>query len=139
MRTETKILTGTVALVAVISGFGVAAETGDPLAGFLCAVVLVVHILIMAWLVTVGRRPSEAAEPHCEAAVAVRYEHDCDLCTTLGEWHEFDLYFCTQGGSPTVIARYGTDEKYLSGLDFVIVYAPLVVAAERARAKGLLP
>jgi hypothetical protein len=57
VRTETKILTGTVALVAVIAGFGVAAETGDPLAGFLCAVVLVVHILIMAWLVTVGRRP----------------------------------------------------------------------------------
>lgn len=40
----------------------------------------------------------------------------------LGEWSDgqtdFDLYYCSQGGHPTVIARYGEAGDYYSGLEF---------------------
>lgn len=40
-----------------------------------------------------------------------RYTHDCDQCTFLGCFHEFDLYF----GHPSLIARYGNKgEEYYS-------------------------
>lgn len=48
----------------------------------------------------------------------MRYEHDdCENCVPLGEWEEFDLYFCTQGGRiPTVIARQSSEVgDYYSG------------------------
>lgn len=55
-----------------------------------------------------------------------QYKHDCDNCDFLGKYerdgnitdHNFDLYFCTQGDLPTVIARYGDEGSYyLSGLE----------------------
>lgn len=67
-----------------------------------------------------------------------RYTHDCTSCTPLGEFNEFDLYHCGQGGHrPTVIARYGNDgPEYLSGMDSV--HTPsLVEAQKRAVEKGL--
>lgn len=47
-----------------------------------------------------------------------RYEHDCLNCVFLGEYFEYDLYFCDHGGSSkTVIARYGNEgHEYQSGL-----------------------
>jgi len=50
-----------------------------------------------------------------------RYMHDCDQCTFLGYFtdtdDECDLYFCTKGPGPTVLARFGSDgPAYRSGL-----------------------
>jgi len=66
-----------------------------------------------------------------------RYQHDCDQCKPLGEHEEYDLYFCEQNGSPTVIARFGLDGDYLSGLP-VSNSGVLFVAKTRAIAAGLL-
>lgn len=41
----------------------------------------------------------------------MRYQHDCKKCVSLGEYQEYDLYFCSQiifGESwSTLIGRYG--------------------------------
>jgi hypothetical protein len=77
-----------------------------------------------------------------------RYQHDCDLCTPLGENGEFDLYFCPQGDLPdTLIARFGdAGAAYMSGLDTAIYQEkmgrttePLVLALRAARERGLIP
>lgn len=44
-----------------------------------------------------------------------RYIHDCDSCIYLGQYKEFDLYYCP--GEPTVVCRYSDDgPDYGSGL-----------------------
>jgi hypothetical protein len=54
-----------------------------------------------------------------------RWEHDCSDCTWLGPFEGSDLYACISGYGPdnlkidTVIARYGTDGEYVSGLSFI--------------------
>ena len=71
----------------------------------------------------------------------MRFTHDCTGCTALGEFEEFDLYHCMQGGaSPTVLARYGdSGEQYLSGLAFADHIPSLGEAARRAAELGLHP
>ncbi len=45
------------------------------------------------------------------------HEHDCDSCTFLGTWDHYDLYHCSASDAvPTVIARWGPAENYVSGL-----------------------
>lgn len=49
------------------------------------------------------------------------HDHDCDACTYLKtvniDNRVYDLYHCLQGSTRhTVIARYGVDGDYLSGL-----------------------
>jgi hypothetical protein len=48
----------------------------------------------------------------------IRYQHDCEKCKFLGQFQEFDLYWCESFSSPTLdslLARYGSDgPKYLS-------------------------
>lgn len=36
-----------------------------------------------------------------------RFEHSCDYCTFLGTKGHFDYYFCSQGKSPEIVARFG--------------------------------
>lgn len=46
-----------------------------------------------------------------------RYQHDCAMCVYLGQYNEYDLYYCAQAGVPTVIARYGNKgPEYTSGM-----------------------
>jgi hypothetical protein len=64
------------------------------------------------------------------------YKHDCNTCQFLGRFEEFDLYFC-ESSFPTVIARYGKEEKYKSGMCFATpdidqsLYAAKLVAIEK--------
>ena len=51
-------------------------------------------------------------------ALVMRHPHDCEKCSPLGQYNDYDLYYCDQGGWPTVIARYGIDGEYRSGLEF---------------------
>jgi hypothetical protein len=47
-----------------------------------------------------------------------RYKHDCKKCIFLGQFQEYDLYFCHQTSNPTVLARHGVNGwEYQSGLD----------------------
>lgn len=54
------------------------------------------------------------------------HAHDCEACTHLKSVSRdntnYDLYFCTQGSEEpychTVIARYGKQGDYLSGVKF---------------------
>ncbi len=70
-----------------------------------------------------------------------RYAHDCELCTSLGEFKSFDLYYCPQQtlGTATVIARNSSEPSdYSSGLWFGRKYKdhdshPLGEAYRRAR------
>lgn len=67
-----------------------------------------------------------------------RHEHDCQDCAFLG-WHgEHDLYFCPQHGCPTVIARFGENGDYMSGLWATDYHPELAEAKKRAMEQGLL-
>ena len=69
----------------------------------------------------------------------MRYEHDCEKCKPLGEFQEFDLYFCEQAlGGKTVIARSGPEGEYVSGMSFADSMPELGEAKRRAIAAGLL-
>lgn len=55
------------------------------------------------------------------------YEHDSDCCTYLGQLRQkdgpyrglYDLYYCPQMGSPTVLARWSSSgPDYYSGVCF---------------------
>jgi len=65
-----------------------------------------------------------------------RYIHDCESCTYLGQYGEFDLYYC-QAYHPTLICRDGNGEAdYKSGIEFALVPNPspeFVEALKRAR------
>ncbi len=69
------------------------------------------------------------------------YTHeDCKGCIFLGNLREdeelYDLYYCSQNGLPTVIARYGNSpEAYMSGMGATTMN-PLKVAKARAVARG---
>lgn len=68
-----------------------------------------------------------------------KYQHDCDNCVFLGQHSEYDLYYCPQGGHPTVIARYGNKgEEYTSGLSFAEKIEPLKIAKKLSIEKGLI-
>lgn len=43
-----------------------------------------------------------------------RYQHDCEQCTLLGHYKEFDLYICRNKHKPTdstLLARYGNEPR----------------------------
>lgn len=68
-----------------------------------------------------------------------RYKHDCDICQFLGTHEEYDLYYCWQGGDPTVVCRYGDDgPEYESGM-FLWTDVPHYREAIRLAAQRLLP
>ena len=71
-------------------------------------------------------------------ANAVRYKHDCDKCKSLGEFGIYDLYFCEQGGDPTVIARSWNEDGYTSGLELAPYCPELAEAKRRAIEAGYL-
>lgn len=62
--------------------------------------------------------------------------HDCEECVFLGTHENYDLYYCS--ANPTVIARYGSEGDYISGLVFAERIPALNVAADRAITVGLL-
>lgn len=72
------------------------------------------------------------------------FDHDCDGCTYLGfTFHPSkgvaDLYWCPQGGIPTVIARFSDDGgDYHSGLSAADNDVYLHEARLRAEDRGLL-
>ena len=68
-----------------------------------------------------------------------RYGHDCNECTFLGQFNEYDLYFCPQGTRPTVIARWSSNgPDYISGMALVIISPVLAEAYNRAKDLGLV-
>jgi len=69
------------------------------------------------------------------APLKARFKHDCSVCVYLGEFQDYDLYYCPD--EPTVIARYGTGGDYLSGLYFITTF-PLLEAYNRASKAGLI-
>ena len=69
-----------------------------------------------------------------------QYQHDCDTCTFLGQYKNYDLYFCPQRGLPTVIARWSDNgPDYTSGMVFAKngTSKPLVEALKRANKMGI--
>lgn len=69
-----------------------------------------------------------------------RFPHDCDRCYCLGEYLDADLWMCpAQVGGPTVIARFGPDGDYRSGLPSADTDIYLAEAKRRAIEKGFLP
>ena len=68
------------------------------------------------------------------------FVNDCADCVFLGTSGAHDLYFCTQHGWPTVLARYGSKgAEYTSGLALADYVPVLAEARSRAVAAGLLP
>lgn len=67
------------------------------------------------------------------------HEHDCDECVFLGNSKDgkMDLYY--HGGErETVIARFGTDGDYMSGMVFVGRNPYLTEAYKIAKERDLL-
>lgn len=63
-------------------------------------------------------RYANAALLALEEGKKARYEHDCESCTFVGVFGNYDLYTCPQGDPPhpTVVARYGDEgQEYMSG------------------------
>lgn len=65
-----------------------------------------------------------------------RYTHDCDKCIFLGTHSRYDLYYCE--ANPTVIARYGAEGDYNSGLACAGTDPVLAIVTVRAITAGLL-
>jgi hypothetical protein len=65
-----------------------------------------------------------------------RYLHDCEECVFLGTHERYDLYFCA--ATPTVIARYGVEGDYISGLILASTVPALAIATVRTISAGLL-
>jgi len=68
----------------------------------------------------------------------MRFKHDCNTCVPLGEFNEYDLYYCPN--EPTVIARFSDDgPDYKSGLEFAKkgIIPELVEAYTRAKDIGI--
>lgn len=97
-----------------------------------------------------GWRIKEVGEEEEEVP---RYTHDCEPCVFLGGTvappespQYYDLYWCPQGGFPTVLARFADEgPAYTSGLVAAIqqktpAYVPSVLleALRRAEARGLV-
>lgn len=71
----------------------------------------------------------------------MRYDHDCTNCKPLGEFGDYDLYFCPLGGgvNPTLIARYGSEGgSYKSGIAFVGYDVAITEGYKRAVKEGFL-
>jgi hypothetical protein len=62
--------------------------------------------------------PSTAEVQSDSTVLVMRHPHDCEKCSPLGQYNDYDLYYCDQSGRPTVIARYGIDGEYRCGLEF---------------------
>jgi hypothetical protein len=60
-----------------------------------------------------------------------RYPHNCQDCTYLGRLDKYDLYHCPQHGLPTVIACYGAEGAYKSGMSFAKGIDPELSEARR--------
>lgn len=55
------------------------------------------------------------------------YQHTCPHCIFLGNFEDYDLYFCHNAKLDTVIARYGDNgPDYTSGLGFAEPFYDLV-------------
>jgi len=73
-----------------------------------------------------------------------RYNHDCNHCVFLGRYKKFDLYVCVGSErtgkkfDDTIIARYGVDGDYYSGMAFRDKIEPLRKAFKRACDKGII-
>lgn len=72
-----------------------------------------------------------------------KHQHDCTRCVFLGAhihqgtWH--DLYYCPVDlMGPTIIARFGEDGDYMSGMCFAGHLEPLTVAKQMATERGLI-
>lgn len=65
-----------------------------------------------------------------------RYEHDCEDCTFLGQYEEYDLWICPRGH--TYIARYSCDgPDYISGSAFVGLIPAITEAHRLATVQGI--
>jgi hypothetical protein len=74
-----------------------------------------------------------------EQAAPIHGDWGCENCTFLGSIDNHDYYFCPQHGIPTVIARYGPDHEYESGMCFAYGESThLTAAREMAKHKGLI-
>ncbi len=61
-----------------------------------------------------------------------RYEHDCTACVFLGQYNEYDLYFCPH--EPTLIARRSSEDgDYRSGIVFALCNEPPYPLCEALR------
>jgi len=54
------------------------------------------------------------------------FTHDCDSCTFLGrdidnDNSPLDMYFCPQGGLPTIIARFGSEGSEYSSATISVI------------------
>lgn len=50
-----------------------------------------------------------------------RYDHDCSSCVFLGQFGEYDLYFCP--GETTLLCRFGDEgPEYKSGFEFALCF-----------------
>lgn len=71
-----------------------------------------------------------------------KFKHECPNCTFLGRFDgeiEYDLYYCTQGGLPTIVARHGDPEvMYVSGMALSKAHPAIFRGKVLARKAGLI-
>jgi len=68
-----------------------------------------------------------------------RYKHDCNHCVYLGHFDKYDLYVCPKHNTKTistVVARFGIDGDYNSGVTCIYKYDWATQAYNKALTKG---
>jgi hypothetical protein len=79
-----------------------------------------------------------------ELPLEPQFDHDHTGCIFLGPWEDdefqkYDLYYCTQRGTPTVLARMSSvGSDYYSGMFKAEEIPSLNEAKKRAIARGLI-
>lgn len=69
--------------------------------------------------------------------LVMRYQHDCSCCKPIGQFKEFDIYFCASLDI-TVVARYGNNgHEYNSGIHLTGM-PQIKVAVAMAKAAGYI-
>jgi hypothetical protein len=89
-------------------------KTNNEKVAVICAVNINGEYEMVPMAIFFNESPYERLTPPMEQP---RYEHYCRTCEFLGQYKEFDLYYCSN--EPTIIARYSDEGgDYGSGLVF---------------------
>ena len=108
----------------------------DEKVAVICAVNINGQLEMVPMAMFFNENPYERLTPPMEEP---RYKHGCKMCEFLGQYKEYDLYFCPN--EPTIIARYSDEDgDYGSGLVFGVTsdkgcYREALVRALRTRHK----
>lgn len=96
-----------------------------------------VHVILLEDSSELSRGEEVWVRHAVPSIVLKRHLHVCSQCWFLGRHDDNDLYFCPN--EPTIIARYGADGEYRSGLVFGYLSDPIPELEEALKRALCIP